>query len=109
MKVAVPSEGNNICAHFGHCESFTIAEVEDGKVINKKTLDAPPHEPGVLPRMLASEGVNVVIAGGMGSRAQDLFAQRDIQVITGASGSIDDALTAFIQGNLKTGPNVCDH
>ena len=49
MKVAVPSEGNNICAHFGHCESFTIAEVEDGKVINKKTLDAPPHEPGVLP------------------------------------------------------------
>ena len=67
------------------------------------------HTNRVCCRMLAEKGVNVVIAGGMGSRAQDLFAQRDIQVITGASGSIDDALTAFIQGNLKTGPNVCDH
>lgn len=109
MKVAVPSEGTNICVHFGHCESFTIAEVEDGKVLNKKVLDAPPHEPGLLPRLLAGEGVDVVIAGGMGSRAQDLFAQQNIKVISGASGSIDDALAAFIKGNLQTGPNVCDH
>ncbi|MGB4503591.1 MAG: NifB/NifX family molybdenum-iron cluster-binding protein [Syntrophaceticus sp.] len=109
MKVAVPSEGTDICAHFGHCESFTIVEMEDGKVINKQTLEAPPHEPGLLPRLLAEKGVNVVIAGGMGSRAQQLFAQQDIKVITGASGSIDDALAAFIQGNLKTGPNACDH
>ncbi|HBG23009.1 MAG TPA: dinitrogenase iron-molybdenum cofactor, partial [Peptococcaceae bacterium] len=94
MKVAVPSEGSNICTHFGHCESFTIAEVEDGKVLNKKVLDAPPHEPGLLPRLLAGEGVNVVIAGGMGSRAQDLFAQQNIKVISGASGPIDDALVA---------------
>lgn len=109
MKVAVPSEGTDICAHFGHCESFTIVEMEDGKVIDKQTLEAPPHEPGLLPRLLAEKGVNVVIAGGMGSRAQQLFAQQDIKVITGASGSIDDALAAFIQGNLKTGPNACDH
>jgi ATP-binding protein involved in chromosome partitioning len=109
MKVAIPSEGTEICAHFGHCESFTIAEVEDGKVINKQTVDAPPHEPGLLPRFLAGKGVNVVIAGGMGPRAQDLLIERDIQVFTGASGSIDDALEALIRGNLKTGDNVCDH
>lgn len=109
MKVAVPSQGADICAHFGHCESFIIAEVEEGKVISKQTLKAPPHEPGLLPRLLAGEGVNVVITGGMGARAQDLFAQQDIQVITGAGGSIDQALDAFIKGNLQTGPNACDH
>lgn len=109
MKVAIPSEGTEICAHFGHSESFTIAEVEDGKVINKQTVDAPPHEPGLLPRFLAGKGVNVVIAGGMGPRAQDLLIERDIQVFTGASGSIDDVLEALIRGNLKTGDNVCDH
>jgi ATP-binding protein involved in chromosome partitioning len=109
MKVAIPSQDKMVCAHFGHCESFTIAEVEDGKVVNKRTLQAPPHEPGLLPRLLAGEGVNMVIAGGMGSRAQQLFMQQNIQVITGASGSVDDVLTAYLQGNLEIGPNVCDH
>jgi ATP-binding protein involved in chromosome partitioning len=109
MKVAIPSQDKMVCAHFGHCESFTIAEVEDGKVVNKRILQAPPHEPGLLPRFLAGEGVGVVIAGGIGSRAQQLFMQQNIQVITGADGSIDDVLAAYLQGNLETGHNVCDH
>lgn len=109
MKVAIPSQDNMVCTHFGHCESFTIAEVEDGKVSSKRTLQAPPHEPGLLPRLMASEGVNVVIAGGMGSRAQQLFVEQNIQVITGVSGAIDDVLEAYLQGNLESGPNACDH
>ncbi|MDN5375761.1 MAG: hypothetical protein PWQ39_801 [Thermacetogenium sp.] len=109
MKIAIPSQGNSVCPHFGHCEQFVIAEVQDGKVIGKETVAAPPHEPGLLPRYLAGKGVDVVIAGGMGSRAQQLFAQQNIRVITGASGLIDDVLAAFLGGNLETGPNVCDH
>ncbi|HAF17033.1 MAG TPA: dinitrogenase iron-molybdenum cofactor [Peptococcaceae bacterium] len=109
MKIAVPSQDDMVCPHFGHCEYFTIAEVNDGEVVSKKTINAPPHEPGVLPRMLAGEGVDVVIAGGMGSRAQQLFNQQNIQVIVGASGPVDAVLAAYLKGKLETGPNVCDH
>lgn len=109
MKIAIPSQGNSVCPHFGHCEHFTIAEVHDGRVTGRENVAAPPHEPGLLPHFLASKGVNVVIAGGMGSRAQQLFSQQNIQVVTGASGQIDSVLAAFLEGNLATGPNVCDH
>ncbi len=109
MKIAIPSQENSVCPHFGHCESFTIVEVEDGKVVSKKNMTPPAHEPGLLPRVLAGEGVNVVIAGGMGSRAQQLFGQQNIQVVVGASGVVDDVLAAYLDGSLKTGTNVCDH
>lgn len=109
MKIAVPAQGNSVCPHFGHCEQFVVAEVDGEKVVGRENIAAPPHEPGLLPRFLADKGVNVVIAGGMGSRAQQLFSQQNIKVITGASGLIDDLLAAFLKGKLTTGPNVCDH
>ncbi len=76
------------------------------------TLKSPPHEPGLLPRLLSEEGVNVVIAGGMGVRAQDLFSQKGIKVVVGAdpaTGSPEDIVRLYLSGSLKTGANVCDH
>ncbi len=109
MKIAVASERNGVASHFGHCEKFVVFEVKGGEIINNKVVENPGHEPGLLPRLLAREGVNVVIAGGMGMRAQQLFAQNNIQVVAGASGSIKEVVKAFLQGNLVTGPNLCDH
>jgi predicted Fe-Mo cluster-binding NifX family protein len=109
MKIAVASDGNMVSQHFGHCRSYTIAEVEDGKVITRTLIDNPGHEPGFLPVFLAEKGVNCIIAGGMGGRAQGLFAEKGIIVVTGASGLIDRVLEDFINDRLETGANICDH
>ncbi len=110
MKYAVPLANGILCAHFGHCEQFAVMTVENKKILSKELVTPPPHEPGVLPEWLASMGVSVVIAGGMGSRAQELFRARDIEVIVGASEETPEELIAqHLEGALKTGQNVCDH
>jgi len=110
MKFAVPLAQGVLCSHFGHCEEFAILTVEGGKIVNKKTLTPPPHEPGVLPQWLHGLGVQIVIAGGMGRRALDLFAQSGIKVLTGAPNVAPEVLVQhYLDNTLQTGPNVCDH
>jgi len=114
MRIAMPIAQNQLCVHFGHCESFYFFDVDPDakKIINKETLTAPPHQPGLLPRLLNEKGVNVVIAGGMGARAQDLFRQNGIKVVVGsnpANGSPEDIIMAYLSGSLQTGVNLCDH
>ncbi len=109
MKIAVAAQGNQVSPHFGHCEKFCVFEVKDGQVVGKIWLSNPGHEPGLLPRLLADHGVNVVIAGGMGVRAQQLFAARGIEVVTGAAGPLEEVVAAYLAGNLSLGPNLCDH
>jgi predicted Fe-Mo cluster-binding NifX family protein len=73
-------------------------------------LNPPPHEPGVLPQWLAEQKANLIIAGGMGSRAQSLFTQNGIQVLTGApAGTPEELVQAYLNGSLAPGDNVCDH
>ena len=76
-----------MCQHFGHCEQFALFDVDaDNKTILKTTMVVPPpHEPGLLPTWLQEQGADVIIAGGMGSRAQELFLGKGIHVVTGAS------------------------
>jgi len=112
VRVAVPVAGGKLAMHFGHCEQFVIFDVDDEKktVLREESSQPPPHEPGVLPKWLAEQGVGVIIAGGMGSRAQGLFAERNIQVVVGAqSGPPRDIVQAYLEGALQTGENVCDH
>ena len=79
-------------------------------IVSKELVIPPPHEPGVLPAWLADQGVAVVVAGGMGSRAQGIFQQNRIQVIVGAAVEDPEKLVLdYIQGNLVVGDNVCDH
>jgi len=101
-----------VSMHFGHCEEFALYEVnEDDKSILGKTAHKPPaHEPGVLPRWLHELGANVIITGGMGQRAQQLFAQNGISVVLGAPAeSPEQIATAYLNGTLQAGENVCDH
>ncbi len=112
MKIAVPLADGKLTAHFGHCGQFAVLDVDpQSKTIRSQvTLDPPAHEPGVLPAWLAEQGVNLVIAGGMGQRAQKLFTDRNIEVIVGAPVDTPEALVSdYLAGALKTGDNICDH
>ena len=110
MKFAIPLAEGKLTAHFGHCQEFALVEVEDNEVKKTETLVPPPHEPGVLPKWLHDLGTNVIIAGGMGGRALDLFAQNDIKVVVGASALAPEELVKqYLNNTLQAGGNVCDH
>lgn len=110
MRYAIPTEDGRLTAHFGHAGVFTLIDVENGQVCRTQAVNPPPHEPGVLPRWLKEQGVNVIIAGGMGQRAQALFAENGIQVVVGAEAApVEDLVRQHLAGALKTGENVCDH
>ena len=107
MRIAISTDGDSVSAHFGRCPSFTIIEIDDGKLINKQTITNPGHHPGFLPQFLHQKGVHYIIAGGMGQRAEGLFAQAEIQTIMGVSGSIDEVIDKIIKGTLEGGESLC--
>ena len=112
MKYAVPVSGGMVSPHFGHCEHFALFEVEEQRkeITRKESIPSPEHQPGLLPVWLAEKGVSVVIAGGMGPRAQELFQQNSIKVVIGAlEGDPEKVVISYINGALVTGDNVCDH
>jgi ATP-binding protein involved in chromosome partitioning len=113
MKIAIPTSNKKLCMHFGHCEQFTMIEVDESNVSTQKTevLDPPPHEPGILPHWLAQHGADIIITGGMGQRALNLFEEQNIKVVTGASGELTptEVAQAYLNGTLITGSNICDH
>jgi predicted Fe-Mo cluster-binding NifX family protein len=102
--------GGKLSPHFGHCELFSLFDVEDQAVVNREDLTPPPHEPGLLPRWLKEKGATLVIAGGMGGRAQMLFEQAGIKVLCGAPSEAPDVIVdSYLKGTLETGDNACDH
>jgi predicted Fe-Mo cluster-binding NifX family protein len=112
MKIAIPLADGRLSLHFGHCEEFALLDVDPAtkSVKDKSILKSPPHEPGVLPRWLGEKGATVIIAGGMGQRAQGLFAQQNIEVVVGASSDTpEEIVKAYLDGTLKSGANLCDH
>ncbi len=112
MKIAIPLAAGKLCMHFGHCATFALVDVdmEQKKITGRVALAPPPHEPGVLPRWLAEQGAGMILAGGMGQRAQALFAEQNIQVMVGLPSETPEELIAlYLAGNLQAGDNVCDH
>jgi predicted Fe-Mo cluster-binding NifX family protein len=107
---AVPTENGKLCAHFGHCDKFAIVETEDNKVIKEEFLTPPVHQPGVYPQFLAEQGVSVIISGGMGQKAQHLFTQNNIEVCMGVNAESPSKLVKqYLNNQLQTGENLCDH
>jgi len=107
---AIPTLNGELTAHFGHCEKFAIVETEEGKMVREYMLEPPVHEPGVYPQFLAEKGVHVIIAGGMGQKAQDLFTQNNIEVCMGVvAGSPAKLVEDYFSKQLQTGQNLCDH
>jgi len=107
---AIPVSGGKLCSHFGHCDQFALIETEAGKIKGTTMQTPPPHEPGVLPKWLHGMGANIIIAGGMGYRAQQLFDEAGIKVVTGATmDSPESLVNQYLADSLITGANVCDH
>lgn len=112
MRIAIPLAGDRLALHFGHCERFALLDADPatGTVTGRQDLAAPPHQPGLLPAWLAEHGATVIIAGGMGQRAQQLFAGQGIEVLVGAPAAPPQELAAaYLAGMLQTGENACDH
>ncbi|MFA7692823.1 MAG: ATPase [Candidatus Hydrogenedentes bacterium] len=112
MRFAIPVAEGKLALHFGHCAQFAMVDVDDGSkhIVSTFLVDAPPHEPGLLPTWLANQDVNIIIAGGMGVRAQELLVQQGIEVVVGAPSDAPETLVrAYLDDTLQTGGNLCDH
>jgi len=112
MRIAIPIAAGRLAQHFGHCEKFALVDVnqETKETSAIDEVAAPEHQPGLLPQWLKDQGVNVIIAGGMGSRAQSLFRAASIEVLTGAPAEMPTTLVRqYLDGTLVTGKNLCDH
>ena len=110
MKFAVPLAEGKLTAHFGHCKEFALVDANENGIMKNETLVPPPHEPGVLPKWLHELGADVIIAGGMGARAIDLFRQSGIKVVVGAPALTPEELVKlYFDDKLQSGNNVCDH
>ena len=112
MRFAVPVTEGRTAAHFGHCSHFALFDADEKtKIIERKEIvPSPGHQPGFLPAWLAEQGVTVVIATGMGSRAQAIFDEHRINVVIGACDDDPEKLvTDYLNGKLVTGQNICDH
>ena len=112
MKIAIPLAQGRLARHFGHCQEFALCEVdrEESSVLGMEKLRAPPHQPGLLPGWLREHGADVVIAGGMGRRAQSLFARSGVEVVVGAPVEEPETIVErYLSGLLETGENICDH
>lgn len=107
MKIAVAAEGKVVSEHFGHCAGFAIFETEGGRIVGSQFVPNPGHRPGFLPVFLHDKEVKVIISGGMGEGAIDIFNEKGVEVIVGASGDAEAAVNSYLQGRLKSTGSVC--
>lgn len=107
MKIGVATENGFVSEHFGKCEQFTIFETEDKSIKGKVLLDTSAHGHALLPSFLASNGVETVIAGGMGDGAKQNLESLGIRIIPGASGNVEEAVHQYLEGTLKVSEGGC--
>lgn len=108
MKIAIATNNSKVSGHFGHCDGFTMVSFNGKEITDKEFIASPQHQPGLLPRFLNSHGVNGVIAGGMGKKAQDMFNHEGIEVFVGIQGSIEHVIKKYQQDGLKSTHVICE-
>lgn len=109
MKIAVTYDNGNIFQHFGRTEFFKVYEIEDNKVISSDVIGSNGIGHGALAGLLSDQSVNVLICGGIGGGAQAALAEAGVELCAGAEGDADQAVEAYLKGELiSTGAN-CDH
>lgn len=108
--IAVASHGDTIAGHFGHCENFNIYKIENNEIVEEKSLPNPGHKPGFLPNYLNEQGVDIIMSGGIGQSAVDIFNEKGIAVISGVEGSSREAVVDYINNRLAASGEICqDH
>ena len=109
MKIAATYDNGNIFQHFGKTETFKIYEVEDNKVVSSEVIGSNGTGHGALAGLLAAQGISVLICGGIGGGAQTALAEAGIEVCSGAQGNTDEAVEAYLKGELTSAGTTCDH
>ena len=109
MRIAVTYDNGNIFQHFGHTEFFKVYEIEDGKIAGARVIGSGGSGHGALAELLQGEGIHVLICGGIGGGAQAALAERGIELCAGQSGDADDAVLAYLRGELISSGANCDH
>jgi ATP-binding protein involved in chromosome partitioning len=110
MRIAVPTIDGRLCMHFAHSQQFVLIDVEGEEIKNIEAAAPPSYAPGALPRWLHEQSADVIIANGMGRRAQSLFSENGIAVVIGAPMlEPEELVKQYIDGKLKLGDNICDH
>ena len=109
MKIAVTYDNGNIFQHFGHTEAFKVYDVEDGRVVSSQVLSAGGAGHEALAGLLANHEIGVLICGGLGGGAQAALAQAGVEVCSGAQGDADQAVEAYLKGELVSAGVNCDH
>lgn len=110
MRIAVTYENGEVFQHFGHTAQFKFYDVEEGRIVKEQVVDTNGQGHGALSGFLSGEAVEVLICGGIGGGAQAALAEAGIRLLGGVSGSADDAVKAYLEGNLAFQPDVqCSH
>lgn len=110
MKIAIPLTENKLSPHFGHCEAFAIFTTDGQSIISTEHVQSPHHEHGSHPRFLHELGCDVVVAGGMGVKAQEMLAEKGIKVVLGNPElTLRGMVESYLQGKLVGNVPVCDH
>jgi predicted Fe-Mo cluster-binding NifX family protein len=109
MRIAIATENRAVCQHFGHCPEYTIYTIEDNEIRKTEVIPNPGHRPNFLPGYLHQLGVDVIIAGGMGSKAQKLFEEAGIEAILGVAGLTEHVAEQYVGGALQAGTSTCEH
>lgn len=110
MKICIPTSEGKLCGHFGHCDSFTFAEINP-ETCDILSIEERVPEEGISCQSagwIAAQGVSKVLAGGMGGRPMMMFAQNGIEVVTGCPElEIKELLEKYMANTLETGENAC--
>lgn len=109
MRIAVPYEHGQIFSHFGKTQAFMIYTIENGQILESRLLETGSIGHEALAGLLSQNGVAAVICGGIGSGAQDALQSENITIYPGAKGGADEAVAAFLRGDMSPGEANCDH
>ena len=109
MKIAVTYDNGNIFQHFGKTEAFKVYEVEENKVVSSQVISSGGAGHEALAGFLAGQSVDVLICGGIGGGAQAALGEAGVELCSGAQGDADQAVEAYLKGDLVSSGVNCDH
>ena len=109
MKIAVTYDNGNIFQHFGKTEFFKVYEVENNQVISSEVISSNGAGHGALAELLGNQSVDLLICGGIGGGAQTALADAGVEVCSGVQGDVDQAVEAYLKGELVSAGVNCDH
>ncbi len=112
MKIALPTREGHIDSHFGHCEYYTIVEVNEARQVVAQEVLPAPQGCGCKSNIaytLAEMGVSLMLAGNMGQGAVNVLSSQRIEVLRGCNGPVEAVVAQWLAGQLVDQSVACDH